>query len=77
MCNRKVSWDERKDAAGNGISCVRERTSGGEMDLLGELDMAVAGAYRSGRGPGNCWRGCPGTKGGLTRLNTRDMHFMH
>lgn len=50
MCNRKVSWDERKDAAGNGISCVRERTSGGEMDLLGELDMAVAGAYRSGRG---------------------------
>lgn len=28
MCRRKVSRDERKDAAGNGIWCVRDRTSG-------------------------------------------------
>lgn len=58
-----MSWDERKDATGTGISCVRERTSVGELNLLGELGMAVAGAYRSVGRTTKLLAGCPGRKG--------------
>lgn len=59
-----------------GILCVRERTSGGEMNLLGELGMAVAGAYRSVARTRKLLAGLPGQERGTDKAeHTR--HALH
>lgn len=65
-----------RDAAGNGIWCVRDRTSGWGKGPTANAKWLWRGRTGVAGGRASGWRGWPGG-GGRTRLDAQDMHYMH